>query len=97
MPKYLTLHHETSVDKVTLESRWTEIAQDLRAEWKVTLYNLAQGRRFCEWDASNKEVVEEILGKLGIKWTEILEVETTVPSEWRLWELESGRELAQSV
>lgn len=86
MPKYLSIHHETSADRLLLESRWTEISMDARADWEMTLFNLEHGRRWCEWTAHNPKVIEEILRDLGIKWTEILEVEVTRASQQRLWE-----------
>ncbi len=91
MRRYLTIHHETAVDRVLLESRWTEIAMDSRAEWIMTAFNLEQGRRWCEWVAPNSETIEEIFRDLGIKWTEILEVEVTRASQQRLWEERSER------
>ena len=90
MPKYLTLHDETLVDRVLLESRWSEISMDTRADWEMTLFNHEVGRRWCEWNAPNTGVIEEIFRDLGIKWTEILEVEVTTPSQWRLWEVQTG-------
>ncbi|MEW6349480.1 MAG: hypothetical protein AB1646_10500 [Thermodesulfobacteriota bacterium] len=89
MPKYLTIHEETAVDRVLLESRWAEIAMDARADWELTLFNLEQGRRWCEWDAPDTQAIEQILTDLGIKWTEILEVQVTTPSQWRLWEVQT--------
>jgi hypothetical protein len=89
MPKYLTIHHENTVDRVLLESRWTEISMDKRALWGVTLFNLEQGRRWCEWEAPNRAAIEKIFGELGIKWTEILEVEVTTAARWRSWEAQS--------
>jgi len=91
MPNYLTIHHETLMDKVLLESRWTEISMDTRALWEVTLFNLEQGRRWCEWDAPNRQAIEQIFDDLGIKWTEILEVEVTTASKWRLWEAQTRK------
>ncbi len=91
MPKYLTIHHETAVDRILLESRWTEISMDSRAEWIMTAFNLEQGRRWCEWVAPNPQTIEEIFRDLGIKWTEILEVEVTRASQQRLWEERSER------
>ncbi len=90
MPKYLTTHHETTVDRVLLETRWSEISMDARADWEVTLFNLEQGRRWCEWDAPNPQVIIQIFQDLGIKWREILEVEVTTASRQRLWEVRSG-------
>jgi Nickel responsive protein SCO4226-like len=89
MPKYLTIHQENNVDRITLESRWTEIAKDSRAKWQMTLFNTDLGTRYCEWDASNKEHIVEIFKDLGIKWSEIIEVEVTAAPEWHLWEMES--------
>jgi hypothetical protein len=91
MPKFLTVHNETGVDRVVLESRWTEISQHPEADWHMTLYNLDLGRRYCEWDAPSREALEEIFRALGIKWTDIFEVEVTTASQWRLWEIESGK------
>jgi len=91
MPKYLTIHHEKQIDRVLLESRWSEIAMDTRADWQLTVHNLALGVRFCEWDARDRHVIEEIFRELGIKWTEIVQVNVTSPSEWRLWHVDSGK------
>jgi hypothetical protein len=91
MPTFLTIHHESHVDTVTLESRWTEISRDRRAAWQATLFNVELGRRYCEWEAPNREVIEQIFRELGIKWTEILEVRVTISSQWRGWEIQSGR------
>jgi hypothetical protein len=100
MPKYLTIHHETAVDRLLLESRWTEISMDSRAEWIMTAFNLEEGRRWCEWAATDPQAIEEILRDLGIKWSEIVEVEVTRASQQRLWEERSegrGVDLTSSV
>jgi hypothetical protein len=95
MPTYLTIHQENDVDRVTLESRWTEISRDRRAAWQMTLFNVELGKRFCEWEAPNKEVIEQIFKELGIKWSEILEVGVTISSRWRVWEIQSGKTAGQ--
>ncbi len=91
MPKFLTIHKETNVDRVLLESRWTEISMDPRAEWQMTLYGTDLGERYCEWEAPSRNAIEEICGELGIKYSEIIEVEVTSPSDWCLWRMESRR------
>ncbi len=91
MPRFLTLHNETNLDRVLLESRWTEISMDPRADWHMTLYGLDLGERFCEWEAPDCETIERIFGELGIKFTEIIEVDVTSASDWRIWQLESGK------
>ncbi len=83
MPKYLTIHNETHLDRVLLESRWTEISKDPRADWQMSLFNLELGVRYCEWDAPHPLVLETIFRELGIKWSEILEVDVTSASQWR--------------
>jgi hypothetical protein len=93
MPKFLTLHEESNIDRISLESRWTEISRDPRADWQMTLFNLKLGKRFCEWDAANREILEQIFDELSIPWSEIIEVEVTSSSDWRLWEIESGKRL----
>jgi len=91
MPKYLTIHHESNVDRALLESRWTEISQDPRADWQMTLFNLQVGSRYCEWDAADPVILEEIFREHGIKWSEIIEVEETSASKWRLWEVKTRK------
>jgi hypothetical protein len=87
MPKFLTMHLESTVDRVLLESRWTEIAtKETRANWRMTLFNMPSGRRYCEWDAPSAQVIEEVFQELDIKWSEILEVDVTKASDWRFWE-----------
>ena len=93
MPKYLTIHNETHLDKMLLESRWTEISKDPRADWQMSLFNLELGLRYCEWDAPHPLVLEAIFRELGIKWSEILEVDVTSASQWRMWELKSGQRM----
>ncbi|MBI4965213.1 MAG: DUF4242 domain-containing protein [Desulfomonile tiedjei] len=90
MPTFLSIHQENDVDRVTLESRWTEISKDRRALWHMTLFNVELGKRYCEWEAPNRETIEQIFQELGIKWTEILEVGVTLSSRWRVWEIRSG-------
>jgi hypothetical protein len=93
MPKYLTIHNETHLDRMLLESRWTEISKDPRADWQMSLFNLELGLRYCEWDAPHPLVLETIFRELGIKWSEILEVDVTSASQWRMWELKSGQRM----
>lgn len=93
MPKFLTIHDETGVDRILLESRWSEIARDSRAEWQMTLFTEDLGRRFCEWDAPDRRAIEEIFQEMGIKWSEIIRVELTSSSLWRLWEMETGKRM----
>jgi len=91
MPTFLTIHYESDVDRVTLESRWTEISRHRRAAWQMTLFNLELGKRYCEWEAPNREAIEQIFLELGIKWSEILEVDVTLSSRWRVWEIQNGK------
>jgi len=90
MPKYLITHDETNIDRILLETRWSEAAHATRGHWQMTLFGSDLGERYCEWDAPNKEAIEEMFRDLGIKWSEIVEVEVTKASEWRLWQLSSG-------
>lgn len=94
MPRYLTVHRETNVDQVVLETRWTEIARDPRATWHMTLFNPKEGMRYCEWEASDEDVVKEIFKDLGIKYSEIIEVDVTGPNEWRQWQIESSKRMS---
>jgi hypothetical protein len=91
MPRFMTLHHETNLDRVLLESRWTEISMDPRADWLMTLYGVDPGERFCEWEAPDRETIEQIFWELKIKFTEIIEVDVTSGTDWRLWQIESGQ------
>jgi len=97
MTTYLSIHHENNLDQITLETRWTEIAADTRAHWQMTLFNMRVGLRYCEWDAPGEDVVREIFRDLGIKWSEILEVGVTVPADWCLWCMKSGKRTKANV
>lgn len=57
----------------------------------MTLYNTDTGQRFCEWDAPHPKVIEEIFQELGIEWTEIIEVDVTSASSWKLWEIQAEK------
>ena len=94
MPNYLTIHNETNVDKIVLETRWTEICKDKRASWHMTLFNITEGIRYCEWDAPSEDVLREIFEDLGIKHSEIIQVEVTEPAEWQLRKMESAKDLS---
>ncbi|MFC1836221.1 two-CW domain-containing protein [Thermodesulfobacteriota bacterium] len=93
MPKYLTVHEESDVDRTLLESRWTEISMEQRAAWDMTLFNMELGKRFCEWDAPSREVLEQVFREMGIKWTEILEAEVTTSTQWRRWGTQAPPEM----
>jgi len=83
MPHYLSIHDEPSVPKEEVESRWTNLAQESRAVWVKTWHALELTRRFCWWDAPDKETLEQIFRDYEITWTEIMPVRLTIPSEWR--------------
>jgi len=93
MPKFLTIHDENITDRVLIESRLTEISSDPRAEWEIALLTSDLRRRFCEWDAPNRQAIEELLWDHQINWSQIVEVEVTSASRWRLWEIEWGKEI----
>lgn len=83
MPYYLTTHNEPTVTRETVETRWREMARERRAFWVKTWFTHDQGRRFCWWDAPNREVLELIFDHYKVSWDEIIEVEMTTPSDWR--------------
>jgi Protein of unknown function (DUF4242) len=83
MLKYLTIHKETHLDRVLLESRWINLAQERAGTWVKTWFNLQSGRRFCWWDSPSKETVRKTIQKHGVSWEDIIQVGLTTPSEWR--------------
>ncbi|MEW6351909.1 MAG: two-CW domain-containing protein [Thermodesulfobacteriota bacterium] len=91
MPVYMTLHEETFVSRILLESRWTEIAREDRATWQMTFFNVAMGKRFCLWEANDPGPIRQIFRDLGITWTDMFEVEETSASRWRLWEAKTRK------
>jgi hypothetical protein len=97
MAKFLTVHEETNVDRVVIETRWTEISRERRADWQMTLFNLDQGKRFCEWDAPNAEVIEQIFHEFGIKWSEIPVASVADRSRKGYEELLASTELRQGA
>jgi len=82
MPYYLVVHEEPSVPKETIESRWGDLAVEPRAFWRKTWHNLGIGKRYCWWDAMNKEILEQVFRDYGITWKSIIEVELTTPADW---------------
>ena len=83
MPSYLSTHHEPSVPREKLESKWIDLAQERGAIWVKTWFNLRSGKRFCWWDAANRESLEKIFEKHKVSWEDIIKVELTTPSDWR--------------
>ncbi len=82
MAYYLVVHNEPSVPKETIESRWIELALEHRAFWRKTWHNLGVGKRFCWWDATDKEILEQIFKEHDITWESITEVNLTAPADW---------------
>ncbi len=83
MPHYLTIHHEPVLSRREIESRWDVLAEERRALWVKTWYNLSEGRRFCWWDAPDGTTLEKIFSDHGVNWEEIVKVNITGPSDWR--------------
>lgn len=83
MPHYMTIHIEPELSPEKVQARWTELAQERRALWVKTWFNLAAGRRFCWWDAPNQAALEKVFADHGVTWEEIVKVHVTTPSEWR--------------
>jgi hypothetical protein len=83
MPHYLTIHEEPSATRKQIEARWVKLAEERRAIWVRTWYNFEAGKRFCWWDAPDRETLEEIFKDHGTTWTDICKVKLTTPSDWR--------------
>jgi len=83
MPHYLTIHHEPELSREDVVSRWRLLAQERRALWVRTWFNLPAGRRFCWWDAPSQAALEQIFTDHGVTWQEIVKVKITHSSEWR--------------
>ena len=82
MAHYLAVHYEESTPRERIEGRWIALARENRAIWLKTWYNFDLGKRYCWWDAPNKEALEEIFHDHGVPWEEIIEVEHTSPADW---------------
>lgn len=83
MPYYLSLHYEPSTPKEVVEGRWIELANERRAMWMKTWFNLKAGKRFCWWDAPDKDVLEAVFRDHDVPWENIIRVQLTTPSDWR--------------
>jgi len=83
MPHYLTIHHEPELSKEDMVSRWSLLAEERRALWVRTWFNLSAGRRLCWWDAPNQAALEQIFTDHGVPWQDIIKVKITHSSEWR--------------
>jgi len=82
MPYYLVAHCEPSVPRETVEARWARLSEEKRASWLRTWHNLDVGKRYCWWEAANKEILEQIFQEHQITWEKITEVQLTTPAEW---------------
>lgn len=82
MPHYMTVHYEPGTPAKVIQTRWIDFAQERRALWRRTWHNLELGKRYCWWDAPDREALEEVLKERGVPWEEILQVDLTTPSEW---------------
>jgi len=83
MPHYLTIHNAPVLSRREIESRWAVLAEERRALWVKTWYNLSDCRRFCWWDAPDGATLEKIFSDHGVNWEEIVKVNITGPSDWR--------------
>ena len=83
MAHYLSIHHEPSVTKDEVESRWVELAEERRAVWVKTWFNHDLGERFCWWNADKAETLETVFQDHCVTWEEIIKVDVTTPSDWR--------------
>jgi len=83
MRHYLSTHHEPGVLKEVIETRWSTLAVDKRSIWVKTWFHRASGKRYCWWDAPNRETLEEVLRDHEVPWKDIIEVKLTIPAEWR--------------
>ncbi|MEW6349479.1 MAG: nickel-binding protein [Thermodesulfobacteriota bacterium] len=83
MPHYLTIHHDPELPRERIEARWIELAQERRALWVKTWFNLSKGKRFCWWDAPNQTALERVFSDHQVTWDEIVKVDITNPSDWR--------------
>ncbi len=82
MPHFLTVHYEPGVPWEMIESRWKVLAQEVRAVWVRTWFNLDVGKRFCWWDAPSREALETVFRDHAVPWEHITKVQLTTPSEW---------------
>jgi hypothetical protein len=83
MPYYLTVHHEPSTAPEVIEGRWHGLAQERRAIWMKTWFNLQDGKRFCWWDSPNRDELESIFRDHDVPWDRIVKVNLTTPCDWR--------------
>ncbi|MEW6351910.1 MAG: nickel-binding protein [Thermodesulfobacteriota bacterium] len=82
MAYYLAVHYEPKTPRDEIEARWVELADEKNAIWLKTWFNFAVGKRFCWWDAPDKDTLERIFRDHAVPWEEIIEVEQTTPAEW---------------
>ncbi len=89
MARYLVAHNVVSIyeDQEDWIRDWSGLRQRAKADarWTSSWYCSETNRMYCEWDAPNREVVEQIFRELGIPWSLLIEVEVTTGSRWRHW------------
>jgi Nickel responsive protein SCO4226-like len=83
MRNYLSTHYEPQTPTEVIEKRWSTLAVDKRSIWVKTWFHRASGKRFCWWNAPNRETLETVFSDHGVPWKDIIEVKHTTPAEWR--------------
>jgi len=83
MQHYLSIHHESETPREVIEKRWSKLAVERRSIWVKTWFHRASGKRFCWWNAPDREMLEAVFRDHGVPWRVIVAVNLTTPAEWR--------------
>lgn len=87
MPKYMIVHHEDPEFVSNHINQACKIcSEEKKATWKRVYYNLKEGRIFCEWEAPDRNILENVLNESSLPCGEIVEVEEMTSGEC-CWEI----------
>lgn len=82
MPKYIIIHHkDPEFVSYHINQGCKICAREKRVVWKRVRYNLKEGRIFCEWEASSRDVLEQVLKECKLPCEKVVEVEEMIPAE----------------
>ncbi len=83
MATFMVVHEAPELSWEEVEKKWIALAREQSAIWVRTWFNRDEGVRYCEWNAPNAKVLQEIFSRYKVSWKSILEVEKTSPGSWR--------------
>ena len=75
MPRFVAVHTMPMTEeqwKERMSGEWPSFPPGVT--WKLTYCDFADGKFFCEWEAPNKEIIEQIFKGMGLPFDAVYPV-----------------------